>query len=191
MYFKLWMENSQGCVLGELYSVLLLSLKTKKIQAGGKQQVACKCTCSICKLEICIFCLLKKTGGGLQVIFMCSSSVKASSSCLSVSYKRQGQSLSRGSGFLQRKQSLQGFWRHWQNRNTTNKGAVPQWLNRARRANLVMATRVRQKCCLPDMSVVMRKSEGQARMSGQQGKARIINAQGLCCCSGKEKGKAP
>lgn len=82
---------------GELYSVLLFSLKTKKIQAGGKQQVPYKCKCSICNLEVCIFFLSKKREGGLQEIFMCSSSVKISSSQLSVSCKRQGQSLSRGS----------------------------------------------------------------------------------------------
>lgn len=45
--------------------------------------------------------------------------------------------------------------------------------------------------CLPDKSVVMKKSESQARLSSQQGKLRISKVQNqaqvyLCCYSSKD-----
>lgn len=80
---------------GSLILCCYLVSRPKRFRLLGKQQVACKRPCSICNLAVCIFCLSKKTGGGLQKIFMCSSSVKISASWLSVSCKRQGQSLSR------------------------------------------------------------------------------------------------
>lgn len=163
---------------GSLILCCYLVSRPKRFRLLGKQQVVCKRPCSICNLAVCIFCLSKKTGGGLQKIFMCSSSVKISSSWL----VRDKVSHFQGQWYVPCSDPAKEieptvWWQGWQNRNIPDKGTVPQWLNKVSRG-LVMATRVSQKWRFPDKSVVIRKSEGQARMSSQQGKARIIKMQG-------------